>query len=141
MRLVFVAVAFLMFVAGSSGLARELYPGQYAQMDPTVRQWFRSQRVPGGARKGGSCCSEADGVYAEEDIRADADGTSHYWVRFEARSRVVDWMKVPDEVVIHDPNRNGAPVVWWGANEYYNDGVPPAGAHIIIFCYAPGAGI
>ena len=40
-------------------------------------------------------------------------------------------MPVPPDAVIYDPNRNGAPVVWW----YIEYG----GYH--IRCYAPGAGI
>lgn len=106
-------------------IGRELYPGQYAQVDPATREWFRSQRVPGGERVGQSCCSEADGTTAEEDIRGD-----HYWIRFQARGIDSGWMQVPDEVVIHEPNRHGAPVVWW----FYNNGKPA------IRCYAPGSG-
>jgi hypothetical protein len=36
---------------------------------------------------------------------------------------------VPDDVVIREPNRNGAPVLWWRWNEL---GRP------LIYCYAPG---
>lgn len=56
---------------------RELYSGQYAQVDPAIRKWFRDQKIPGTQS---SCCSESDGVYAEEDIRE-----GHYWTRFVAR--------------------------------------------------------
>ena len=56
--------------------------GQYNSVSPEVRQWFRSQKSP---KTGGLCCNEADGTYAEEDIR---NG-------------------------VYDPNRNGAPVAWW----------------------------
>ena len=86
------------------------------------------QRNP---KNGAHCCNEADGVYAEEDIRND-----RYWVRFDACDlavgcRKVDWMPVPPDAVIYDPDRNGAPVVWWYiANDRYQ-----------IRCYAPGAGI
>lgn len=109
--------------------AREQYPGQYAQVDPSVRQWFRNQISP---KTGANCCSEADGSYAEEEIRG-----IHYWVQFTAKSYdgksdvVSEWMQVPDDVVIHDPNRNGAPVVWW----HYLDFV------LKIRCYAPGGGV
>src|SRR2546423_136222 len=85
---------------GSSVDARDL--GQYAQADPKTRQWFRQQISP---KTGGSCCNEADGIYAEEDIR-----NGHYWTRWEGSG---GWQQVPDDVVINDPNRNGAPVVWW----------------------------
>lgn len=110
---------------------REHYSGQYAQVDPAIRQWFRDQKIPGTQSP---CCSEADGVYAEEDIR---DG--HYWTRFVAKqyndgAPVVEllsgWMQVPDEAVIHNPNRHGSPVVWWGWN-----------GNLIIRCYSPGGGV
>lgn len=110
---------------------REQYPGQYAQVDPAIKKWFDEQKIPGTSRL---CCSEADGVYAEEDIR---DG--HYWARFVAVQHndgappteiKSGWMQVPDEAVIHDPNRHGAPVVWWGWQNA-----------LFIRCYAPGGGV
>jgi hypothetical protein len=103
--------------------ARETYPGQYAQVDPELRKWFRNQVSPA---TGTSCCSEADGTYVEEDIRE-----GHYWIRFDKTEG--KWMPVPDEIVIHDPNRNGAPVVWW----YYDSDQ----AMIGFRCYAPGGGV
>ena len=97
-------------------------PGKpsYQNVDPAIRQWFRSQRSP---KNGAFCCDEADGIYAEEDIR-----NGQYWARWPQHPQ---WMQVPDDVVIRDPNRHGAPVVWW----LYQNGVP------VIRCYAPGAGI
>lgn len=113
--------------------------GQYAQADPGTREWFRNQLSP---KTGGNCCSEADGVYAEEDIRG-----GHYWARFVALPSIdgviteteTGWMQVPDDVVIHDANRNGAPVVWW----YYestSNGVTSTST-LKIRCYAPGGGV
>src|SRR6185312_15081413 len=69
--------------------------GQYENFSPDVRAWFRSQKSP---KTGALCCNEADGLYAEEDIR---DG--HYWTRWGGR----EWQPVPDEVVIHQPNPHG----------------------------------
>jgi hypothetical protein len=91
-------VALLVLVA-TPAIARD--NGQYAQVDPKIRQWFRNQLSP---KTGGNCCNEADGVYAEEDIRGE-----HYWTRFPQSNG--EWMQVPDDVVIKDPNRNGAPMV------------------------------
>jgi len=108
--------------------AREQYPGQYRDVAKDVQEWFRSQRNP---KTGGHCCNEADGVYAEEEIRHD-----RYWVRFEACSLATgctrtNWIPVPPDAVIYDPNRNGSPVVWWYVeSDQYK-----------IRCYAPGAGI
>lgn len=114
---------FAVFLLGLSSAATARDFGQYQNVDPATRQWFRSQKNP---KTGILCCSEADGTYAEEDIR---DG--NYWVRFEARGQTIDWMEVPDDTVIRDPNKNGAPVVWW----WYEKG------QIKIRCYSPGAGI
>lgn len=117
--------------------ARELYPGQYAQVAPEIREWFKAQRNPGSHVP---CCSEADGVFAQEDTSG-----GHYRVRFtyapwtyppggpphREEERDSGWMDVPDEAVIHAPNPNGAPVVWWAME---ND-------KVWIRCYAPGAGL
>lgn len=119
-----------MIVKQSHG--RELYPGQYAQVDPALRYWFRNQTSP---KNGQNCCSEADGIFAEEDIRK-----GHYWTRFTARRQdgsEMDsgWLQVPDDVVIHDPNRNGAPVAWY-FYEYVGELV-----QLRIRCFAPGGGV
>jgi hypothetical protein len=100
--------------------------GQWAQIDPAERQWFRNQHNPTTKL---NCCNDADGAYAQEDIR---DG--HYWARFMAKGYYggdVDsgWMPVPDGAVITDPNRHGSPVVWW----YYDQGT------LKIRCFASGA--
>lgn len=99
--------------------------GQWAQSSPALRNWFKSQKSPA---TGAYCCDESDGTFAEEDIREGA-----YWTRCPTDSKcpIKDWMPVPAEVVIHDPNRNGAPVVWW----LFQDGKPQ------IRCYAPGGGV
>jgi hypothetical protein len=94
--------------------------GHYTSVSPEIRQWFRAQKSP---KTGSLCCNEADGTYAEEDIR---DGV--YWTRFELTKG--EWIPVPADVVIKDPNRNGAPVAWW----YIQDG------KLQIRCYAPGGG-
>lgn len=113
----------------AGGPAFAVWRPEYAQLySPEEREWFRSQRNP---QTGSLCCSEADGTYAEEDIRG-----NEYWTRFEFRRSAgaeperTGWVKVPPECVIHNPNRHGAPTVWW----YWN-GEPG------IRCYAPGAGL
>lgn len=107
-------------LAAPHALARDP-GGRYRDAAPEIRDWFRSQKSP---KTGGLCRNEADGTYAEEDIR---DGI--YWTRFgETRGT---WIPVPPDVVIHDPNRNGAPIAWW----YYDKG------ELTIRCYAPGGGV
>lgn len=141
----FIAAFFLSVLGAAIGLfvflsvhafGRELYPGQYSQLDPAVRKWFRNQTSP---KTGGNCCSEADGTYAEEDIIG-----GHYWTKFSwhhfENSHMVElttaWMQVDDDVVIHDPNRHGAPVVWWAWQSGFG-----ADAKVQIRCYAPGGGV
>ncbi len=104
--------------------ARELYPGQYANVPQEIREWFTAQLVPGGPGKGMSCCTTADGVDAEEDIRGD-----QYWTRFNTQMGRTDWMPVPHDAVLKEPNKRGAAVVWY----YFENAVAK------IRCFAPGA--
>jgi hypothetical protein len=119
--LLFILLYLLLQPVPASG--RELYPGQYDNVDAKTQQWFKSQRVPNGQFKGMLCCNEADGAYVEEDIRE-----GHYWAR---GGPFKEFVPVPDEVVIPEGNRNGAPVLW----TTYQNGVPE------ILCYAPGGGV
>jgi hypothetical protein len=96
-------------------LARD--DGRFNHLPVDLRDWFRAQKSP---MTGEHCCDEADGTYVEEDIRE-----GHYWVRW---STVGKWQRVPDEVIIHGPNRVGLPVVWW----YYDH------LGVRIRCFVPG---
>ena len=147
---IMLVTAIILFVMGilllwiDIAFSRQIYPGQWAQIAPAERDWFRSQHSPS---TGIPCCDISDGVFAEEEIRAD-----HYWAQFIWRRCLhpkgyliapnmapglncddasSGWVQVPDEVVIHDPNRHGAPVVWWSVD----------GKKVWIRCYAPGAGL
>jgi hypothetical protein len=110
---------------------REQYPGQYAQVDPKMKQWFREQKSP---KNGMVCCNDADGEQVQEDIR---DGK--YWVKsnktelyakYNQVSNMVDgWVQVPDEVVISEPNLYGQPVAWY----YFEANM------LKIRCFAPGS--
>jgi hypothetical protein len=111
-------VLLTLLTVNAPSLARD--NGQYQNAAPEVREWFRSQKSP---KTGGLCCNEADGTYAEEDIRGGI-----YWTRFDKTAG--KWIAVLSDVVIKDPNRNGAPVAWW----YYENG------ELKIRCYAPGGG-
>ena len=99
-------------------LARE--DGRFADASSEMREWFRAQKSP---KTGEYCCDEADGAPAEETIR-----NGHYWARWPT---VGEWQRVRDDVIIHDPNRRGGPVVWW----HYD------GSGIHVRCYVPGAGV
>jgi hypothetical protein len=87
-----------------------------------MKHWFE------GLRSGkGPCCADADG-----NVITDADWESingHYRVRLEGQ-----WIDVPDDAVIKEPNMYGPTIVWpiniWGAN---GKNTP------MIRCFLPGA--
>lgn len=72
--------------------------GRYAQSP--LKGWFD------GLRSGkGPCCSDADG-YVVKDPDWDMDH-GHYRVRIDDQ-----WLDVPDDAVITEPNRAGVTMVW-----------------------------
>jgi hypothetical protein len=120
------------YLWNNPAFSRELYEGQYAQIDPKMRDWFKSQKSP---KTGAICCSEADGEMVEEDIR---DG--EYWIksaktmmfaRFDQlkNGNKEGWIKVPSEVIIKEPNLYGRPDAWY----YVESNM------LQIRCYAPGS--
>jgi hypothetical protein len=88
----------LMGLASHLGHARDR--GQYANSNPEVKAWFE------GLKSGkGPCCSDADGT-AVSDVDWQS-GNGHYRVRLDG-----EWIDVPDEAVITEPNRVGRTMVW-----------------------------
>jgi len=89
----------LVAIAAPSSRARDV-DGHYAAQNPELHQWFE------GLRSGkGPCCSDADGS-AVSDVDWDTKA-GHYRVRIDG-----DWVDVPDEAVITEPNRIGRTMVW-----------------------------
>jgi len=88
----------LIALASPSGHARDR--GQFGNSTPEMRAWFE------GLRSGkGPCCSDADG-----SVVSDVDWETHqghYRVRIEGQ-----WVDVPDDAVITEPNRIGRAMVW-----------------------------
>ena len=87
----------LSVTAANVGHARDP-DGRYA--DSPLKQWFDSLKSGKGP-----CCSDADGTAI-----SDADWESsagHYRVRIEG-----EWVEVPDEAIITEPNRVGRTMVW-----------------------------
>src|SRR5438309_688018 len=81
--------------------------GRYA--NSPLKGWFDGLR----SKKGDACCSNADGR-ALADVDWDTkDG--HYRVRLEG-----EWVDVPEDSVITEPNRAGRTMVW----PYYMNGRP-----------------
>jgi hypothetical protein len=77
--------------------ARDL-DGRYA--NSPLKSWF-----DGLASGKGPCCSDADGTALSDVDWEASDG--HYRVRIEGQ-----WIDVPDEAVIKEPNRAGRTMVW-----------------------------
>jgi hypothetical protein len=102
-------------LASGAGTARDR--GQFANANPELKAWFESLKSGKGP-----CCSDADGTAV-----SDADwesGNGHYRVRIEG-----EWVDVPDEAVITEPNRVGRTMVW-----------PIRGyLGLTILCFMPGS--
>jgi hypothetical protein len=72
--------------------------GRYA--GSPLKSWFDSLRSGKGP-----CCSDADGFAVADPDWESKDG--HYRVRLEGQ-----WILVPDDAVITEPNRAGKTMVW-----------------------------
>lgn len=95
LRAALLAAAFAAFLVGSA-TARD--DGRFASSP--LKPWFDSLRSGKGP-----CCSDADGM-----VIADPDWESqqgHYRVRLDG-----EWIIVPDDAVITEPNRAGRTMVW-----------------------------
>jgi hypothetical protein len=74
--------------------------GRYAKLDPELHEWF--EHLHSGK---GPCCSDADGRTV-----LDSDWevlNSHYRVFLDGQ-----WLDVPDDAVLTQPNLYGRTVVW-----------------------------
>ena len=94
--------------------------------DSPLHDWFEHL-----ASRKGLCCSFADGhVVADADWQTTTDG-KHYRVRvpLSAGSNQMDWVDVPDEAVITEPNRAARTMVW----PLYGYG------GVSIRCFMPGS--
>jgi len=85
-----------------------------------LKEWF--DRL---ASKNGLCCTFADGVGVQDVDWDTQDG--HYRVRLYGQ-----WLVVPDDAVVTEPNRFG-PAVVWPYNDRYGS--------TRIRCFIPGAGM
>jgi hypothetical protein len=93
-----VGLAAALALASHLGHSRDR--GQHANANPELKAWFE------GLKSGkGPCCSDADGT-AVSDVDWQSHG-GHYRVRLEG-----EWVDVPDEAVITEPNRIGRTMVW-----------------------------
>jgi hypothetical protein len=81
-----------------SGLVVARDDGRYA--NSLLKPWFDNLK---SAR--GSCCSDADGTVVSDPDWDSGDG--HYRVRVDG-----EWLTVPEDAVITEPNRAGRTMVW-----------------------------
>jgi hypothetical protein len=88
----------LLAPASHFGHARDR--GQFANTNPELKAWFESLKSGKGP-----CCSDADGT-AVSDVDWQS-GNGHYRVRLDG-----EWIDVPEEAVITEPNRVGRTMVW-----------------------------
>ena len=81
-----------------SGLVVARDDGRFA--NSPLKPWFDTLK---SAR--GLCCSDADGTVVSDPDWESRDG--HYRVRVDG-----EWLTVPDEAVVTEPNRAGRTMVW-----------------------------
>lgn len=104
--------------------ARTQYAGEWDNVDPKVRTWFRNLRSPHGV----PCCNMADGHKTLEDWRG-----STYWIPNPAANDALEWIQVPPEAVVYNSgNPTGEAVVW------YTMQTP---GEVFIRCFVPGGGV
>lgn len=96
--------------------------GQFAGASPELHAWFNKL-----ASHKGLCCSVADGL-SIADIDWDTQG-GKYRVRLDGQ-----WVTVPDEAVVTDPNKFGPAVVW----PVYSDDGNGSRTLNFIRCFMPG---
>jgi hypothetical protein len=82
----------------AAGLVSARDDGRYA--NSPLKGWFDNLRSSRGL-----CCSNADGVAVSDPDWESKDG--HFRVRLDG-----EWIDVPDDAVITEPNRAGRTMVW-----------------------------
>ena len=97
------------------GFAHARDDGRYA--NSPMKPWFESLHNQDGVQ----CCAVADGM-ALADVDWDTQG-GHYRVRIDDQ-----WVAVPDDRVITQPNQVGKAIVW----PQYLNGKP------LVRCFMPG---
>jgi hypothetical protein len=74
--------------------------GQFTKSTPEMKAWFDSLKSGRGR-----CCSDADGAFVSDVDWESKDGHSRVRIGGE-------WIDVPDDAVITEPNRAGRTMVW-----------------------------
>jgi hypothetical protein len=93
-------VALLAGMIALTGAALAFDNGQYGNVPPDIRAWFKGVMAPNGV----PCCDISDGHRTDYDVRNGA-----YWVPIEG-----EWMAVPERAIIRDrANPVGQAGVWY----------------------------
>jgi hypothetical protein len=98
MKIPVLGFTFGILVALVIGTVQARDDGRYSQSP--LRQWFDSLKSGKGP-----CCSDADGFAVSDPDWESRNG--HYLVRIDDQ-----WIDVPDDAVITEPNRAGRTMVW-----------------------------
>ena len=107
--------------------------GKYAQANPELHKWFETLKSGKGP-----CCADADGAVVKDADWESHDG--HYrvrievnqygsWVKEPAEGSHSEWVDIPDEAIVNQPNLFGRTVVW----PMYLNG------RVTIRCFMPGS--
>lgn len=119
-----IAISLLSFTA----LAKEKYPGQYAQVSPEIQEFFKHYN-----RNGFNCCTIADCHILTADLWTIKEGS--YWIYVKEWENMLKgddtpWYKVPNEAVVLDqPNPTGGAIACYVTR----------GLSISFYCFTPGA--
>lgn len=111
--------------------ARELYAGQFDDVDPATRAWFKGVK----SKNGVPCCDMSDGH--PTDFKVDEGG--HYFVPIADVPNGPNpvWILVPPEAVITSQgNPNDRAYVWY-VKQGQQDGQP----RFFIRCFVPVGGV
>lgn len=93
--------------------------GQFENVPPNVRAWFKGVKSPQGV----PCCDVADGHRTDYDMRG-----TQYWVPIDGT-----WFPVPPKAVVYNSgNPVGEAIVWYST---FGLRTMP-----IIRCFVPGGG-
>ena len=115
MKIVVLGFTFGVIAATLIGAVQARDDGRYT-LSP-LKPWFDSLKSGKGP-----CCSDADGFAVSDPDCESKNG--HYLVRIDN-----EWVEVPDDAVITEPNRVGRTMVW-----------PIKGSlGISIRCFMPGS--
>jgi len=97
-RLAHIALLASLSALGTTAFAFD--NGQYENVPPDIRAWFKSVMAPNGV----PCCDISDGHRTDYEVRAGA-----YWVPVNGA-----WWRVPDHAIIRNAgNPLGEAVVWY----------------------------